>query len=254
MTSQSASTHNNQHFWLDPDHWGIRLIVPVVSVFACIATYAIGIRLSAGIEGSTVAVLLIVPVAIGAAVAAAWGVERVAKQYWHSGRALLVDEAGVTLRQRREEDITIAWDRHVNVLSWRFVVPPRRGHVQRGWLCLACQLLQDEDTISLYTFMSPKEAEDLPYYDVFTRLVPRKELDKSGWLSAGEQARLHNAEADRWYRGGELTREDFVRWIQLIDERVEGWAGGLPKAHHAPEPSEAHDRPPSKGDGKPIQL
>jgi hypothetical protein len=71
MTSQSVSTHENQQFWLDPDHWGIRLIVPVVAIFACIVTYLVGVQLSANLEDSAVVVLLIIPAAIAVAVAAA---------------------------------------------------------------------------------------------------------------------------------------------------------------------------------------
>lgn len=242
---------------LDADHFGVRLLVPAASLFACIGTYGIGLQLSAGSDNSNLLIFLVLPISIAVSLVVAWGVERLAKRYWPSGRALIIDDSHLTMQEAKAPDVTLDWSQHINVLSWRFTVPPRRGRVPKDWKCLACQLLQDEDSITLYTFMKPEEAEKLEVYYAFTVLTRRKDLEEEGaWLKSGIQARLHSAEQIRWEFGAEMAPEDFTLLVDMMRERIESWPeqSGSAWAGASQAPSESRERPPSKGDGKPIQL
>jgi hypothetical protein len=235
----------------------VRLLVPLLTIFACGGTYWLGLQASSRVAGdSSLVMVVVVPLAIVVALGVAALSERLLKRHWPSGRSLTVDEAGLTLRERNRSEVALRWDRHINVLAWRFTVPPRRGRVPKGWLCVACQLLQDEQAMSLYSFFPPKEAEALPQFPAFTPLIARKKLvtgpgDK---LRRGRQDRLHSAEAERWDCGAELTSEDFVALVRVMGEHIGGWPMGESGRYPAPADVERTRRPPSKGAGKPIKL
>ena len=115
------------------------------------------------------------------------------------------------------------WDRTVNVMAWRFVVR-RRTRIPKGWLCLAVQLLQDEATVILYTFMPPDEAEALRGYANFVRLRPRKETESNNDLRAvAEQRRLLKLEDARWEDGSEIAPDDFRAVLTMLETHVQGW-------------------------------
>ncbi|MBN1287325.1 MAG: hypothetical protein JXB47_18135 [Anaerolineae bacterium] len=241
---------------LDAEHFGVRLIVPVVTLLACVGTYWLGLQISSAAGNPSAMVLIVLPVSIAISLGAAWGVERLAKRYWPSGRRLIIDDAGVVLHERNGSTTRLNWDQHVNVLSWRFTVPPRRGRVPKGWKCLACQLVQDEISMIFYTFMKPDDAEALPAHHAFMLLAPRKELQESGGLlKSGIQARLHTAEQLRWEFGAEMIPGDFAELVQMMGARVKGWpdAGDISVAAFQALP-DTYERPAGKGDGKPIQL
>lgn len=243
---------------VDQEHLGLRLVVPLLTLLGCAGTYWIGLQLTAGDNSATAMVFIVLPAAIGVGLGVAWASERVIKRVWPSSRALTLNADSLTLRKRGATEAVIAWDRRINVLAWRFTVPPRRGRIPKGWYCMAVQLGQDETTMTLYTFFPPEEARSLAEYEQFAPLISRKEWEKASpaeRLLMGEQTRLHGAEVDRWNTGAELAREDFAALVAVMRERIAGWAGGGAGARPAltDEPAEPK-RPPSKGDGKPIQL
>lgn len=246
---------------VDQEHAGLRVLVPLLTFFTCIGTYWFGMQIisNAGSGSTSLTLLIVLPASVIAALAVAWLGERVVKRLWPSRRHLQVETSGLTLRNRGETEAALNWDQRVNVVSWRFVVPPRRGRVPKGWYCMACRLTQDDAAITLYSFFPPDEAKELAFFDQFAVLASRKMWEKATpaeRLAMGEQARLHSAEAERWQYGAELTRQDFADLMHVLGARVEGWARGAHDPHPASpvEPDDAPERPPSKGDGKPVQL
>ncbi len=243
---------------VDQEHLGLRLMVPLLTVFACVGTYWIGLQLTAG-GSAALMVLVVLPLAIGAGLGAAWLAERVLKRLWPSRRSLKVDETGLTLSKQAQTESTLNWRQHINVLAWRFTVPPRRGRIPKGWYCMACRLVQDEQAMTFYAFFPPDEAKALAHYDRFATLVSRKAWEKATpaeRLAMGDQARLHSAEMERWERGAELAREDFAALVRVMGARIAGLADAKSDAGAAlaVESEGKPERPPSKGEGKPIQL
>jgi hypothetical protein len=214
---------------------------------------------NAGSSSGPLAVLVVLPAAVATALGVAWLAERALKRFWPSRRALRVDEIGLELSNRGQIEVALGWSGKINVLAWRFTVPPRRGRVQKGWYCMAVRLTQDEQVVTLYAFVPPDEAKALAQFDHFTALVSRKTWEKATpaeRLTMGEQTRLYSAEAERWDHGAELTREHFAALVDVMGARIEGWADERPGARAAliDEAEDKLERPPSKGDGKPIQL
>jgi len=121
------------------------------------------------------------------------------------------------LRDRKKPEQVLRWGERVNLLTWRFTVP-RRGRVPKGYLCLAMQLLQDEQQITIYTFYDPKKLDRLEKVEAFTPLVSRRTLqeDRLNLRVAGQQRRLLQAEDERWQNGAELVPEDFAALWRLV--------------------------------------
>jgi hypothetical protein len=114
----------------------------------------------------------------------------------------------------------------VNVLLWRFQIN-RRSRVPKGWFMVACALEQDELYLPVYTFLSPKDLENIKNSTShFILLQSQKEIknqSNSNMRLAGEQRRLHTAESARWMEGAEMTSSDFMILIQQLQEQYPQW-------------------------------
>jgi hypothetical protein len=218
-------------YQVDSNHVGIRLAV--LGTFALIGFVGafIGIPALIRLLGLTNIPLFCLAsiggIALGAG--AAWVLERVLMRVWPSGHTLRVDGAGLELKRRRSDPITISWADRISVLSWYFVVRRSRSWVPRGWLCLACHLRQDETMIIPYTFASPSVAGDLSQWAGFEELLPPPPrpgvADGHPVERASRQGQLHGAEGDRWMDGCELAAGDFADLIARLDERLAYWPG-----------------------------
>jgi hypothetical protein len=216
---------------VDRYHAGIRLAV-LVALFSGLGVggFVIMPVVTAGIGLTQIPPLclnLLGGVLIGAGLA--WLTEKLLFKIWPSGRNLIVNSDHVELKSTSANPVRIGWTRPISALSWRFVVPKTRTFVPKGWLCLSCRLSQDDQTITLYTFSSPPEAEKLPQWSAFEHLISQKDATGPGseHLSAivAEQGQLRAAERDRWEFGAEMSRADFFEFISTVDARVENWRG-----------------------------
>lgn len=207
-----------QHLGVDAEHLGIRVFVPLMAIAVLLIVLFAGPSLleSLNLYSSTVSLLLI-PGAIAAAVATAYGSDRLLKRIWPSGRVLMLDERHLVLKDRRLPTTVIRLDARVNLLTWRFVVA-RRGRVPKGHLCLSIQVLQDDQEITVYTFCDPKKTNAVEELDAFTLLASRKMMndERLSLRVAGEQRRLLQAEDTRWHHGAELLPEDFLTFWQAL--------------------------------------
>jgi hypothetical protein len=133
------------------------------------------------------------------------------------------------LRERSGEGIAIQWDKHINLLTWYFVVRQRRAWVQKGWFCAACRLNQDEKLVVVYSFLKPAVAQGLPQWPRFEELISQKQVPRRGeetqLRKLGEQAQLRAAERERWEDGAEMASDDFVALMGALDKHVTPQSG-----------------------------
>ena len=211
---------------VDPNHSGIRLVVLL----------AIGLGITAGLLGVPALLRRMglpagLPLLIGivaAAVLAAgfsWITEHILRRVWPSGRTLEVGEDRVILHERRGSDISIDWGDGLGVLSWRFRITTRRAWVPRGWYCLAFCLKRESDSITVYTFASPKAAEEVTGWHSFVELIPRKQAPDVGKEVFAGQEHLRAAEEQRWWAGAEMRLEDFEALACRVKANVPDWPG-----------------------------
>jgi hypothetical protein len=222
-TDVVAAPASLRRYPLDVEHLGIRIAVPLLAFAALILggwlipqlLEALGLR-------STVVGFLQLPLIVGAAIGGAYLGDRLLKGRWLSGRELRLDESCLVMREKDGTENQIVWDERVNVLAWRFTVA-RRGRVPKGYVCLALQFIQDEQQVTFYGFVNPKQVDSLPSVDVFTPLAGRATLkdERLSLRVAGQQRRLLQAEDERWRQGGELTADDFIDlWTRLQDRQL----------------------------------
>ncbi|MBN2469654.1 MAG: hypothetical protein JXN59_02925 [Anaerolineae bacterium] len=208
---------------VDVEHLGIRVVVPLLAIGGFFVTLWV-VPIVLGVLGLQQTVLgsLVLPLAVGGAIGAAFLGDRLLKQRWSSGREILLDEHYLILRDQKQPEKVVSWGARVNMLTWRFVVS-RRGRIPKGYHCLALQLLQDDEQITIYTFCEPKKLELVNDSDAFTLLAARSVVqdERLNLRVAGQQRRLLQAEDERWQAGAELTFEDFLAlWDHIGQQQV----------------------------------
>lgn len=212
---------------VDPEHFKIRLLAPILTVVVTVAVHIIGMQLLdtlVGVDVSPLCIMLLIDLAVffGAGML----IERALKRVLPSRRtARLSDERLVLSDERRNppDVLEIAWDRMVNVNTWYFVIK-RRSRVPKGWYCMAVHLLQDDTELIFYAFMAPKDAEALPSYNRFVRLRPRKEAEAQTDLrQVATQRRLLKLEDARWMDGAEIHADDLRSLLATMETHVAAW-------------------------------
>jgi hypothetical protein len=212
-----------QHMAVDVEHLGIRMAVPLLAVAGFVSIFWLGpLALDLLGLGDTGASVILLPLAVAAAIGAAYAGDYLLKRFWPSGRYLLLGDRCLVLRDRRKPEQVVDLDERVNVLAWRFTVS-RRGRVPKGFYCMALQFTQDENQITLYTFADPKKIDGLPGMDKFTVLAARKTIrdERLNMRVAGQQRRLLQAEDIRWQDGAELLVGDFRDLWQALQQHDE---------------------------------
>lgn len=229
MTKQVPSSTGKVVYLLDRNHVGIRIAVLLVMIVTGVLGLFVVMPALLGLIGTTGLpdLCLSLAGAMMLGVGAAWAVERGLRAVWPSGRVLVRDGNGLQLRNSSGSERTIVWDERINILSWHFVIQRGRTWVPKGWYCLAFRLTQDDDVISVYTFMKPDAAKELPQWSAFEQLISRKAAPKRGeehlLKLVAEQGQLRGAEHDRWQDGAEMQAQDFVELIAELDSRCADW-------------------------------
>jgi hypothetical protein len=206
---------------VDREHGGLRLAIVVIFVVLWIVGFSISNALIPNAGFNILAGL------IGFGVAALGGrlLEPIIKERWPSGREVKIDSDGIqlTLRAKMQEEIKPG--EPASVLLWRFKVK-RRGRVPKGWNVVACGLEQDDRYLVVYCFASPEQTDNLNKTMRFTELLGEKaikDVKHDSLRVAGEQRRLHMAEAHRWNDGAEMTLEDFERFMERLNGLFPQW-------------------------------
>src|SRR5690554_1123139 len=212
---------------VDAEHFKIRLLVPILTIAATALVHFAGVQVLGALIDDFSPLCIMLPLDLLVLLGAGTGIERVLKRLMPSKRtARLSDEKVVLSDARRDpsEVREIYWDRMVNVNTWYFIIR-RRTRVPKGWYCMAAHLLQDETELIFYSFIAPKEAEELPAFNNFVRLRPRKEVETQTDLrQLAIQRRLLKLEDARWMDGAEIGADDFRALLAHIEARAAVWA------------------------------
>jgi len=225
----------------DKEHAGIRVSVPAIWIVSFIIFYFIikGLldNLPPGGIGDYALALSCVgalPLSLGIGAAS----EYILKRQWPSGRAVKLGNNGLTVIRKDEEDIFVEWAKRANQLLWFFPLKgyPRGGRERRvpgSWLCLACQVQQDNHRFIVFTLMSKKLAQPLLEKYRFHPINLADFYDTNAvknWLSTpsrpslpsnmltGKEGPYWLAERRRWHEGMELTKKDFNLFLQNVDQ------------------------------------
>jgi hypothetical protein len=219
MTDQTTHTTASTTYAVDAEHGALRLGVVIVFIVVLIFSY---IFLNVLIPNDGLNILALIGSFVFTAVFTQQ-IERVMRQRWPSGRTVSISHNHIQLKKDKGAQHSIDPARQVNVLLWRFKIS-RRSRIPKGWFMVACALEQDDTYLSVYTFFSPEQCDQLRLENRFTLLTGKKDREGHTDLRlAGEQRRLHIAEQARWLEGAEMNQDDFQSYIRQLQEQFPQW-------------------------------
>jgi len=240
----------------DPEHGGLRIVILVVLLLGLILGFIlIQLLLSLLATNSILIEFANAFSCVGAillALGIAWATESYLKRAWHSGTTLLLgdSELGFQMRKRGQsqteensEEIIFEWSKNLNLTRWYFELSGysragRERRVSSKWLCLACQLQQDEARLILFGYFPPDEAaiwtENKKLAEPFHSISLAHlygEVGKKGRGAAtrpkipssmltGSDGRYWLAEQKRWQEGFELTQKDFATFMEYMEQKI----------------------------------
>jgi len=213
----STIENTSLSFSVDPEHGRLRLSIVLIFVIGWIAGFIVFNSLIPG-GGLNIAAGL---VSFALAAGLTWLAERLLKARWPSGRTVAIDGDAVQILNRGVIQHQIDASRHVNVLMWRFKIK-RRSRVPKGWFVVACALEQDNNYLTVYTFMPPQQANVPGVANRFKLLLANKDAGQDLRL-AGEQRRLRIAEEQRWMHGAEMRTPDFESFLARLQRQFPKW-------------------------------
>ena len=228
----------------EPEHDGIRLTV-ILSLFVGLVlgffliNWLIG-QLSEGPAGDF-SLLVACVGAFPFAFLVVFLTEFTLKRTWHSGITLTLDRVSPALVLKTAQ----ANDRQFNLadantqLIWFFSLKgyPRGGRERRpnkNWFCLAVEIQQDDEQLSLYAYVPPKQANALTedgktavsFHQIFPpdlydtsvrgRIGPPSRPNIPTDVIRSASGRYWLAERRRWQDGLELSPDDFETLIQFL--------------------------------------
>jgi hypothetical protein len=219
----SANLSNPTLIPVDSEHGWLRITVVGIFVGVWILVFALANALITS-EGFNLLAMIIAFIVSG--VIARYS-EKVLQKRWPSGRAVEINESGVSIMSKGTPQISIRADEVFSILLWRFQTK-KRSRVPKGWFVVACALEQDENYLPVYAFASPQQAETLQLRYRFVTLVGEKEANakdtrQDSLRFAGEQRRLRLAETFRWNSGAEMALPDFERFIDQLNGQFAQW-------------------------------
>lgn len=206
---------------VDPEHVGIRLLMPILAIGGLILGFILGQTLTPLIDEALSGLCLALPLALILLVIFTQIGERVIKPRWSSGRRVSLNTTEMVFIDKRHQTTTFHWAKPVDFYGWYFPVAKRRTRVQRGWYCTALRLQQDEKPLTLYAFFHPDKTSDIPKFKSwFIQLRKRQALDEVKAIDprlAAQITRLQKMETERWLYGGEISNQDFLTLMQIVE-------------------------------------
>jgi len=237
-----SSNGNSTILQADQEHAGLRTAVFVL-LFATLLLAFFGIRaLVAALYPDGLPDFTFVLACGGAfpiALGLVWLVEKMMKQYWPSGRSILLtsdgiqvqSEDGVTVQLSRGGDLVpLVW--HFELRGWQRGGRERR--VPHTWLCLAVQLKAGQTQTIVFTYLPKNKAENwlknndkrLKFHEIFPKEVydnsirsrmrgpSRPEIPSA--VLTGKSGKYWLAERRRWQEGFELPPQEFEQFMSHI--------------------------------------
>lgn len=228
--------------WGDPEHAGIRLLLmPLLITGFLVGFFLARVVLAWIIPGNEFLTAFACVGGLPLGLGLAYVGESLLKRFWRSGRAVVIEDAGISLQVNNQIARRFQAQSNLNLVKWSFPLSayPRGGRERRAprqWLCLGCQLRQEEARLVVYAFLSPKEAAPLIAAYGFHAIDPADVYDTSlaGRLTqpasrpaipaavlAGKEGVYWAAERQRWQEGVELTPADFARLMAHVERMAE---------------------------------
>ncbi|MAT97268.1 MAG: hypothetical protein CL608_09015 [Anaerolineaceae bacterium] len=231
----------------DQEHAGLRTAVFVLLFISFILAF-FGIRalLTALSDAGTPDYAFVascggaLPLALGLV----WVVEKLMKQYWPSGRAVVLTQDGVQTKAEGAEPIKLDAANDVEPTAWHFDMRGwqrggRERRLPRTWLCLAVELKAEKKQISVYTYMPSQQADS--WLDAengriqFHKISPKDVYDNSirsrmsgpsrpeipAAVLTGADGKYWLAERRRWTEGFELPPKEFEQFMDHIQTTLE---------------------------------
>ncbi len=240
----------------DPEHGGLRFAIFLVLLLGLIVSFVIIQLLLSLLAVNTIliefATVLSCAGAIILALGFAWVAELYLKRIWHSGNVLLLGDSELGYQKGKQnpeadseghEAFNIEWSKHVNLTRWYFELTgyPRGGRERRvssKWLCLACQLQQDDARLIVYGYLPPEQADVWvenkqlaePFHPIsLAELYAAVEKKGRGAATrpsvpssmlTGSDGRYWLAEQKRWQEGIELAPKELEIFLAYMAQKI----------------------------------
>ena len=236
------SDKNPTILWGDPEHAGIRLLLlPLLFTGFLVGFSLLRVLLALIIPGNEFITAIACVGGLPIGLALSYFGENLLKRFWRSGRAVVIENAGITLQLNNQVVRRFQAQSNLNLVKWSFPLAayPRGGRERRvphQWLCLACQLRQTDARLVVHTFLPPQEANKLITDYGFHAIDPADVYDTSlsGKLTqptarpqipaavlAGKEGAYWAAERQRWQEGIELTPADFATLMAHVHQMTD---------------------------------
>lgn len=231
----------------DQEHAGLRTAVfALLFIFLVAAFFGIRALLTALSDAGTPDYVFVascggaLPLALGLV----WVAEKLMKQYWPSGRAVVLTQNGVETKAEEAQSVKLDGKNEVELTAWYFDMRGwqrggRERRLPRTWFCLAVELKAEKKQMSVYTYLNPREAQTwLDSEDSriqFHQISPKDVYDNSirsrmsgpsrpeipAAVLTGDDGEYWLAERRRWTEGFELPSKEFEQFINHIQATLE---------------------------------
>ena len=226
----------------DQEHEKLRTVVVLLLIFLFFISYwliytLLQLEFWGNLRDYAVSLSCVLGLVLALAVSA--GIEAWLKRVWPSGHKLVLDDAGIHVFTAGEVEKTIRVAEDWADLYWQFELKGyRRGgrekRLPQNYICLACQLQQDNGRLIVHSYLPPQKAaaslnKQIPLArfhkiqpgDVYessfsTRLGAPARPIISNEVLTGSDGRYWLAERHRWNEGFELTPHDFAIFMDYL--------------------------------------
>ncbi len=226
----------------DPEHGGLRTAVTILLGVSFLVGYVLVFGLIRSLPGDLpdYAIFLSCIGALVIGLGVAYVGEKLLKNRWHSGRSITLDGQGVAALDETGEEQQFAWGDNLSFAFWFFHLRgyPRGGRERRvpnNWVCLSCQMQQEDRRLILTTYLPAKKAAvwttqfnrgSSKFHEIHpavlydksfrSRIGPPARPDIPSALLSGKDGKYWLAERRRWTDGYELTTQDFETFMKFI--------------------------------------
>lgn len=235
----TTSTGDSNTFHADQEHSGLRALIVFLLVTFLWLFFGLT-RMVVNAWGSPAVKEFITAVSCTSSLfislGAAWGLEQWLKKVWHSGRSITMAGGEIRVKDKKQADLIVDLTQNFTHLNWYFNLKGfqesgRERRLPRKWVCLACQVQQEEGRFSVFAYVPPATAQTWTAVKAnqFRHLDPTvlKSADGRKKVSSlrnslptevmtGRDGRHWLAEQRRWQKGFELSPADFETFMRHL--------------------------------------
>ncbi len=241
-----SSDNNSIVLHADQEHTGLRTAVFVLLfVTLVLAYFAIRGLIAAlspeGVPDFTFAMACgaAFPIALGIV----WLAEKLMKQYWPSGRSVILTNDGFETQTKAGKVVRLNRSNGIVPLFWTFALKGwqrggRERRVPRNWVCLAVQIKAGKKQAIVYTYLPENKAQkwlnindgQLTFHEIFpkeiydnsmrSRLSGPSRPEVPAAVLTGKSGPYWLGERRRWQEGFELSPKDFAQFMEHLQTQL----------------------------------